>query len=74
MLPALLSAEWNVEKTIKELEESMVAEGMLKGWYRSHLLKGVLVMVLDENLEIMLCGHQLRYDEKLGLCTKYIPL
>jgi len=68
-LPALLSAEWNVEKTIEELEESMVAEGLKKGWYRSHLLKGVLVMILDKDQEIMLRGHQLRYDQKLGLCV-----
>jgi len=73
-LPALLSAEWNVEKTINELEESMVAEGLKKGWYQSHLLKGVLVMVLNENQEIMLCGHQLRYNEKLGLCVTSLPL
>jgi len=66
-LPAMFGEEWMIDRAIKELEEIMTAEGLTKGWYLSHWLKGMLVMVLDENLETILCGHRLRYSKELGL-------
>jgi len=68
-LPAMFGVEWVIDRAIKELEEVMIAEGLAKGWYQSRWLKGMLVMVLDENQETILCGHHVRYDEKLGLCV-----
>jgi len=67
-LPAIFGEEWMIDNVIKELEEVMVTEGLTKGWYQSHWLKGMLVMILDENQEITLCGYRLRYDEEFGLC------
>jgi len=67
-LPAMFGEDWIIDKVIKELEEVMTTEGLTEGWYQSHLLKGMLVMVLDENKEIILFGHRLRYDKELGLC------
>jgi len=67
-LPSMFGEEWMIDNAIKELEEKMVTEGLSKGWYMSHWLKGMLVMILDENREITLCGHRLRYKKDLGLC------
>jgi len=67
-LPAMFGEEWMIDNAIKELEERMITEGLSKGWYLSHWLKGMLVMILDENREITLCGHLLKYEKELGLC------
>jgi len=67
-LPAMLSAEWIIDKVINELEDIMFSEGLTKGWYQSHWLKGMLVLILNEYQESTLCCHRIRYDPELGLC------
>ncbi|MDR0490490.1 MAG: CRISPR-associated helicase Cas3' [Oscillospiraceae bacterium] len=62
--------KWNIEDAIKKLEEDMVDEGLVEGWYQSRWLKGVLCLILDEAQEASICGYKLRYDRERGLLTE----
>lgn len=64
-LPAVLCAAWNLDNTIKALEQTNAAE--LKEWQKSPWLSGELFVVLDDSLSASLCGHKLVYDQFLGL-------
>ena len=57
---------WKIDKTIKELEKTVI-EHHLDRLYVSHWLKGELFLVLDENMETRLLDKNLVYDEKYGL-------
>ena len=61
-LPPRLCKPWTIGNTIRRLEDDGFA-----AWQRSPLLKGQLIMVLDENLETDLGGIRVRYDQKRGL-------
>ena len=61
-LPPRLCQRWRVDRTIGALEQNAFA-----GWQQSPLLKGQLVLVLDENLEAEVDGSTLRYSRARGL-------
>ncbi len=61
-LPSSLTAEWRIDRVLRELEANGFA-----GWQQSPLLKGELVLVLDERREAELAGMRLHYDPELGL-------
>ena len=65
-LPSRFCQNWNIEKTVSELEKNGIAE-----WQKSYLLKGKLVLFVDENNEAELLGYKLRYSYEKGLtCEK----
>lgn len=56
--------DWLFDQAIDQLElETPV------GWAQHHLLRGQVALRLDENREIELAGHRLRYTGELGLET-----
>ena len=67
-LPSRFSSKWNIYKTITELETK--CKPYITAWEKNYLLKGHLVLFLDENNEAELAGSKLRYDYKNGLITK----
>lgn len=64
-LPLALSQPYNIDATIKELEE--VNHRKLKDWQDQPWLKGLLAIVFDENHQYQLNGYLLTYDTKYGL-------
>jgi len=64
-LPKALSAEWNIDRTIRELEEQN--RKYLSEWQLSPMLNGELVLLLDDELSASLSGYGLRYDRQNGL-------
>lgn len=62
-LPARLTQRNDdFDRVIMQLEENTP-----EGWAQSHLLKGQVALVLDENHEVLLNGTRLRYSLELGL-------
>ena len=61
----LLSKNYNIDDTIKELEE--YNSNNLREWQTSTWLKGSLGIIFDENDEFELGGVKLQYNEKLGV-------
>jgi CRISPR-associated endonuclease/helicase Cas3 len=66
-LPAFYGYEWNIDGTIKELEDAMSAEGLRDEWEGSKWLKGALCLILDEKMETTLRERRLIYNRLLGL-------
>ncbi|MBQ7529830.1 CRISPR-associated helicase Cas3' [bacterium] len=64
-LPLYFSKSWNESETIEELER--INKEKLSEWQNSSWIRGELVMLLDENLQIELCGQCLKYDKEYGL-------
>ena len=67
-LPAFFSKRWTMDQAIEELET--VNREELSEWQRSPLLKGELVLLLDEGLSASLIGSTLHYDREEGLTVK----
>lgn len=67
-LPGLFCRAWMVENTILELERTTLRR--FGEWQSAPLLRGELVLLLDENLRAELCGYTLRYNKELGLTYK----
>ena len=63
-LPAMLCQQWNVDKTIRELEES---NKYLTGFQKSSWLKGELCLILNEQLSAKLMGCEIKYTKEQGL-------
>ncbi len=63
-LPAMLCQHWNVDRTIRELEES---NKHLTGFQKSSWLKGELCLVLDENFSAKLMEFEVKYTKERGL-------
>lgn len=63
-LPAAFSKRWAIDAVIRELEERNEA---LKAWQEAPLLKGELVLELDERLTTKLIGATLHYSQATGL-------
>lgn len=61
-LPPKLCRRWRVDRTIGALEGNA-----FPGWQQSSLLKGQLVLVLDENLEAVVDGSAVRYSLERGM-------
>ena len=68
-LPGYFSREWNVWKTIDALEAER--KRYFAAWQLSPLLRGELVLLLDEHKTAHLAGQKLQYDRENGLlCSK----
>lgn len=68
-LPRIFSKPWNMEKTIKELENEN--RNYLSQWQLSSMLRGELILLLDEYMSARLAGMTLYYDKDKGLvCRK----
>lgn len=63
-LPAYFSKRFRIEAVIRELEERNQA---LAIWQEAPLLKGELVLTLDEHLTTGLAGAKLQYSQVTGL-------
>lgn len=61
-LPPRLCQTWRVDRVIGALERNA-----FPGWQQSPLLKGQLVLVLDEGLHATIDGSELFYDKERGL-------
>lgn len=61
-LPPWMCTGKNGDTVIEELERQRVPS-----WQEHPLLRGQLVLVLDENLEAELAGHRVRYSRERGL-------
>jgi CRISPR-associated endonuclease/helicase Cas3 len=68
-LPMLLCNPGTIDKVIDELEKKSIAFG-LDGWQDSPWLKGVLPLILDENLRAEILDFVVDYDEATGLSAK----
>ncbi len=65
-LPSKFCQKWNIKDTINELEKNGLSKFETKP-----LLKGKLVLFLDENKESKLLGYKLKYSYEKGLtCEK----
>ena len=64
-LPAVFGKEWNVKRVVDELEADN--RRLLAQWQLSPMLRGELVLLLDETLTAHLAGMTLHYDRENGL-------
>ena len=64
-LPKLLSKNYNIDDTIRELEKYTLS--YLEEWQNSTWLKGSLGIIFDEKDEFELGGVTLKYSNKLGI-------
>ena len=64
-LPAVFGKEWNVKRVIDELEADN--RRLLAQWQLSPMLRGELVLLLDETLTAHLAGMTLHYNRENGL-------
>lgn len=67
-LPNRLSKSYNIDKTIRELEDFYINN--LQKWDNSAWLKGTLCAMFDENNECSINGVNMVYNEKYGLISK----
>ncbi|OUP26140.1 hypothetical protein B5F27_14535 [Faecalibacterium sp. An192] len=64
-MPGYFSKKWNIDRVIRELEDQN--RSFLAPWQQAPLLKGELVLLLDENLTASLAQTSLRYSRADGL-------
>ncbi len=64
-LPGYFSRRWKIDRVIEELET--LNRRFLPAWQQASMLKGELVLLLDENLTAHLSQTVLRYDRWDGL-------
>ena len=64
-LPGVFSKGWNADRIIRELEERNSKN--LAMWQLSPMLRGELVLLLNDALTVRLGGMLLRYDKETGL-------
>ena len=67
-LPNKLSKPYNIDNTIKELEDFYIDK--LQNWNNSMWLNGTLCVIFDENNECTINGVSMVYDKKYGLILK----
>ena len=67
-LPNRLSKSYNIDKTIRELEDFYINN--LQKWDNSAWLKGTLCVMFDENNKCSINGVNMVYDKKYGLISK----
>ena len=67
-LPNKLSKPYNIDNTIKELEDFYIDK--LQNWNNSVWLSGTLCVIFDENNECTINGVSMVYDKKYGLILK----
>ena len=64
-LPGYFSKRWSVEQTIDALEARN--REVFRLWQQSPLLRGELILLLDDHLTAQLAGQVLQYDRENGL-------
>ena len=64
-LPGYFSKQWTIQKTIDILEAEN--RKIFAAWQLSPLLRGELVLLLDEHQTAHLAGQVLHYDRENGL-------
>lgn len=64
-LPMYFSARWNADCVIRELED--LNRRYLPMWQQAPMLRGELVLLLDENLSTQLAGCTVHYNQDHGL-------
>jgi len=64
-LPGVLCAPWNIDKTIRELEDTNRIK--LSLWQQSPWLKGELALILDETFHATLGNFRIQYNRQEGL-------
>ena len=64
-LPGYFSKRWSVEQTIDALEAEN--REWIGAWQQSPLLRGELILLLDDHLTAQLAGQVLQYDRENGL-------
>ena len=69
-LPQVLCRTYNIEDTLKALEEYTLAH--FPRWESSPWLKGTLGIIFDSNHDYLLNGYKLHYDGKYGLSTEKV--
>ena len=67
-LPLQLSAPWQIESTLCELEK--IHSKHFSSWDTQHWLKGALGILFDKDGQTELNGFLLRYDKTYGLSTE----
>ncbi len=67
-LPNRLSKSYNIDRTIRELEDFYINN--LQKWDNSAWLNGTLCAMFNENNECSINGVNMVYDEKYGLILK----
>lgn len=67
-LPIVLSATYNIDHTISELEKYNLQ--FLKTWQESPWLKGSLGIIFDEKQEFILNNIKLKYSEEYGIMAE----
>ena len=68
-LPRYFSAQWQLSKTIRELEADNIRRIPTR-WQESSWLAGELFLILDENNTALFNGKKLTYNNRLGLCME----
>ena len=64
-LPGYFSKKWSIEQTIAALEAEN--REWFGAWQQSPLLRGELILLLDDHLTAHLAGQVLQYDRENGL-------
>ena len=67
-MPSRFSSKWNIDKTIEEIEKK--SRPYITTWQKNYILRGQLVLFLDDNNETELANCKLKYDYKNGLTYK----
>ncbi len=64
-LPGIFCQDWNIDKTIREIESGCI--DYIGNWQNSRLLAGQLVLFFDENMETKIMNYNLKYSFENGL-------
>lgn len=64
-LPSRFCYNWNIDRTIDELDEK--CRQYIKGWQKSYLVANQLVLFFDDNMKADLMGYNLKYSYENGL-------
>lgn len=64
-LPSWMTRGKGFEAVLEDLERSGI-----EGWQRSIWLRGMLPVILDEDLCAIVNGHRVRYDQEIGLIVE----
>ena len=64
-LPGYFSKQWNIDRVIGELEEQN--KQALAAWQSAPMLKGELILLLDDARTVHLAKTILTYDREIGL-------
>lgn len=68
-LPRALCSKYNIDDTIRELENM---DNDLKAWQESYWLRGELILFLDRSLTAELNGYKLSYSREKGMSYEQI--